>query len=265
MESTISTVGKKIKLWKKILIAMLSLLLVAIIIFFVWASQVSNAEQVKLQAFFDQNGNSVIINEYPSYWEIAPKTNDCTDEDCLKTLATGVIFYPGAKIDPRAYFYKLDFLTNGKPFKAKLFITKPPLRLAFFGINQADEILKKNPDIKKWILGGHSLGGAMSCEYAKSHTDKITELLLIGAYCGSSLHDTNLKVISIHGSLDGVLTPQKIAYNKKNLPDSVRDFIISGMNHAEVGNYGDQSGDKPATKADEEVKIEIMDILKNEI
>lgn len=265
MESTINAVGKKMKLWKKIVIAILLLLLLAIIVFLVWASKVSNAEQVKLQAFFDQNANSVVIKEYPSYWEISPKINDCADSNCLKTLATGVIFYPGAKIDPRAYFYKLDFLTNGKPFKAKLFITKPPLRLAFFGINQADEIIKKNPDIKNWTLGGHSLGGAMSCEYAKSHTDKITELLLIGAYCGSSLHDTNLKVVSIHGSLDGVLTPQKVADNKKNLPDSAKEFIISGMNHAQVGNYGDQLGDNAATKSDDEVKIEIIDILKNEL
>jgi hypothetical protein len=264
MKSGVNNASKKLKLWKKILIAVLSLLSLAIIVFFVWASQVSNAEKVKLQAFYDQNANLVVINEYPSYWEISPKTNDCTDDSCLKTLGTGVIFYPGAKIDSRAYFYKLDFLTNGKPFKTKLFITKPPLRLAFFGINQADEIIKKNPDIKNWTIGGHSLGGAMSCEYAKSHTEKITELLLMGAYCGSSLHDTNLKVISIHGSLDGVLTPQKVAENKKNLPDSVKDFIISGMNHAQVGNYGDQSGDKPATKSDEEVKMEIVGILKNE-
>jgi hypothetical protein len=254
---------KKAGLWKKISIAALLLFLLAILLFLTWASNTSNADAKKLNEFFDQNANSVMVNEHPGYWEIGPKTNDCTDEDCLKTLAAGLIFYPGARIDPQSYFYKLDFLANGKPFKLKLFISKPPLRLAFFGINQADEIIKQNPGIKNWILGGHSLGGAMACQYAGSHPEKITELVLLGAYCGSSVRGTSLKVISVHGSEDGVLTPQKVAENDKNLPDSRKDFVISGMNHAQAGNYGEQAGDKAATKSDEDVKLEITAILKD--
>ena len=256
---------KKLRLWKKILIAALVLLLMALLLFLAWASNVSNADAKKLNEFLDQNANSVMVNEYPSYWEIGPKTNDCTDEDCLKTLDAGLIFYPGARIDPQAYFYKLDFLANGKPFKLKLFISKPPLRLAFFGINQADKIIQQNPGIKNWIIGGHSLGGAMACQYAASHPEKIAELVLLGAYCGSSVRGTSLKVISLHGSEDGVLTPQKLADNDKNLPDSRKDFVISGMNHAQAGNYGDQAGDKAATKSDEDVKMKIMAILKDEL
>lgn len=41
------------------------------------------------------------------------------------------------------------------------------------------------------------------------------------------------------------------------------DFIIDGMNHAQAGNYGEQSGDKTATKTDEEVKNELQDILNS--
>jgi hypothetical protein len=254
---------KKSGLWKKILIATLLLLLLAILLFLAWASNTSDADAKKLREFLEQNANSVIVNEHPRYWEIGPKTDNCSDEDCLKTLATGLIFYPGARIDPQAYFYKLDFLTNGKLFKLKLFISKPPLRLAFFGINQADEIIKQNPGIRNWMIGGHSLGGAMACQYAGSHPEKIPELILLGAYCGTSVRDTNLKVISVHGSEDGILTPKKLADNDKNLPDSRKDFMISGMNHAQAGNYGDQAGDKVATKADEDVKMEIMAILKD--
>jgi hypothetical protein len=254
---------KKLGLWKKILIATLLLLLLAILLFLAWASNTSNADAKKLSEFLDQNANSVEVKEYPGYWEIRPKTDECSDEDCLKTLAAGLIFYPGARIDPQAYFYKLDFLANGKPFKLKLFISKPPLHLAFFGINQADEIIKQNPGVSNWMIGGHSLGGAMACQYAGSHPEKITELFLLGAYCGSSVRGTSLKVISLHGSEDGVITLQKLADNDKNLPDSRKDFMITGMNHAQAGNYGDQAGDKAATKTDEDVKMEIVAILKD--
>jgi hypothetical protein len=72
-----------------------------------------------------------------------------------------------------------------------------------------------------------------------------------------------LKVISLHGSEDSIITPQKVADNDKNLPDSRKDFTITGMNHAQAGNYGDQAGDKAATKTDEDVKMEMAAILKD--
>lgn len=253
------------RLRKKILIAALALPLLGIILFLAWASKTSDADPVKLQAFIDQAADAAVISEFPSYWEIRPKNGDCPDEACRKSLETGVIFYPGAKIDSRAYLYKLGFLSDGKPYKTTLFITKPPLRLAFFGIGQADKIIKKNPGITRWILGGHSLGGSMACEYAKSHAEKISELFLLGSYCGSSIHDTRIKVVSIHGSEDGVMTPQKVAENDKNLPDSHVDDLIAGMNHAQAGNYGDQSGDKAAIKSDDAVKTEIMAIFEKEL
>jgi hypothetical protein len=172
---------KKPGVWKKILIAALLLLLLAILLLLAWASNTYNADAKKLNKFFDQNANSIMVNEYPGYWEIQPRTNDCADENCLKTLEAGLIFYPGARIAPQAYFYKLEFLANARPFKLKLFISKPPLRLAFFGINQADEIIRQNPGIKNWTIGGHSLGGAMACQYAGSHPEKIAKLFLLGA------------------------------------------------------------------------------------
>lgn len=33
-----------------------------------------------------------------------------------------------------------------------IFVTKPVLNLAFFGINQADTVIKENPTITKWAV-----------------------------------------------------------------------------------------------------------------
>jgi Alpha/beta hydrolase family len=246
---------KNLKLWKKILLVFTVLLLLAILGFVIWANMSMKAESVALNKFLESSKDSLVIKENSSYWEISPK--NCTPETCSR----GVIFYPGAKVDPQVYFYKLGFLAQDQ----KLFITKPPLNLAFFNINQADDVINANPEIQSWTIGGHSLGGAMACEYTRTHAYKVTSLILIGSYCNSDISWTSTKVVSIHGELDGVLTAVKLQENAKNLPKNYVDKPITGMNHAQAGNYGEQSGDTKATKSDEEVKIEIEDILKNEL
>lgn len=247
--------GKR-KFWKIIIIGFAVLFILLVISFLTWAQFIYRADQVKLQEFFVNNKDSVSIIEYPEYWQISPKNNACTSENCT---ATGYIFYPGAKVDPQAYFYKLAFIVNQT--NTKLFITKPPLHLAIFGIKQADEVIKNNPDIKNWILGGHSLGGAMACEYIKGNPGKIKTLILLGSYCASDLSGLNLKVIGIHGSRDGLLDVQKVSANRSNLPPTNEDYLIEGMNHAQSGNYGPQSGDLDPTKSDEDVQAEITSII----
>jgi hypothetical protein len=246
---------KNLKLWKKIILVVVLILTMAILGFVIWASMAAKANTTELDKFLKSSNDALTVRNNPSYWEIMPKS--CNPVVCSR----GIIYYPGAKVDAQAYFYKLGFLAQDH----KLFITKPPLNLAFFNINQADEIINNNPEIKNWSIGGHSLGGAMACEYAKNNTQKLNTLILVGTYCNSDISSTNLKVISIHGSLDGVLKSEKLAENAKNLPSNYLDFSIVGMNHAQAGNYGDQSGDKPATKSDDDVKLEMEKILKTNL
>jgi hypothetical protein len=246
---------KKPRLWKRVIKYSIILLLL-ITIFIIWTQFYYKADPIALQQFLTQNKDNLTVTEHSQYWEISRSNS---------TSTTGYIFYPGAKVDSQAYFYKLGTLVNEPNVNIKLFITKPLFHLAVFGINQADAIIENNPNITDWILGGHSLGGAMSCEYAKSNTQTIKTLILLGSYCASDLSATDLKVISIHGSLDGVLSSEEVLNNRKNLPQNNSDFIIDGMNHAQAGNYGNQSGDNSATKPDEAVKEEITSILKKEL
>jgi dienelactone hydrolase len=239
---------------KKIALFLPAILITAAICFFVWAKMIYTTEPEKAAVANNEQTNDYRITEKPDYWEITPNNADINSN---KYQDAALIFYPGAKVESPAYFYKLSGLSNGQAGKLKIFITKPTLNLAIFGINQADEVIKAHPEIKKWIIGGHSLGGAMSCEYAKNHPEKISELWLFASYCGSDISQTNLKVISLHGSLDGVLTAQKLAENRKNLPATAVDFEIEGMNHAQFGNYGAQSGDNAPTKSDEAVRGEL--------
>ena len=74
-----------------------------------------------------------------------------------------LIFYPGAKVECEAYAPLL------KTVAAKgidCFLADMPLRLAFFGINKAEDIMERYT-YKNWYLAGHSLGGAM--EIGRAH------------------------------------------------------------------------------------------------
>jgi hypothetical protein len=247
---------KNLKLWKKIILITITILILGVVFYLVWAINAAKAETEYLDMFYQSSNDSIIIKENSNYWEISPKT--CAPETCSK----GVIFYTGAFVDPKAYFYKLSFLAQSR----KLFIAKHPLNLAFFNINLAQEIISNNTEIKTWTIGGHSLGGAMACEFAKNNTSKINNLLLIGSYCVSSIKKTKINIINIHGTQDGVLNSVKYTENFKNLTiDTTKDFPILGMNHAQAGNYGEQIVDNKATKTDEEVKNEIEQILNTNI
>ncbi|MES2436556.1 MAG: alpha/beta hydrolase [Patescibacteria group bacterium] len=256
MQTAIQPTPKKMKLWRKIVLTLITLLLIAVISFVIWAKQIYKADQTKLQEFLNTNKDLITVTEHPKYWEIAPNAT---------TSTKGVIYYPGAKVDPQAYFYKLESIVTSTSSPSILFVTKPPLNLAIFSIGQAGKIIDTHPEIKTWTLGGHSMGGAMACEYAKNHAEKFETLLLVGTYCNSDVSSKNFKVVNIHGSLDGVLTPEKLSAYSSNLPTSQRDFPIEGMNHAQAGNYGNQKGDLMPTKSDEDVKKEIEMILNSEV
>jgi Alpha/beta hydrolase family len=217
------------------------------IIFVVWSLIPSNPTQSTLDEVL--NDNQLEVVDKPSYIILQTKNT---------TAKIGFIFYPGAKIDSRAYLYKLAPLAKQESYK--IYITKPFLHYAFTDIDSANKVISENSDMKSWVIGGHSLGGAMACEYIKSHND-IKVLVLIGSYCSSDISKTDKFVLSIVGSEDGLIDIQKIDSYKKNLPQNSQLEVIYGMNHAQAGNYGDQLGDKPAQSPDSFTRLRIITTL----
>lgn len=160
---------------------------------------------------------------------------------------TGFIFYPGGRVDPRAYAPQARAIAErGYP----VIIVPMPLNLAVFGADRAQQVQDAFPDVQHWVIGGHSLGGAMAANFAANHPGAVEGVVLWAAYPadGDSLaaQDT-LVVRSIYGTLDGVATPEQVLNAKPLLPPSARFIPIEGGNHAQFGWYGEQAGDNPAT------------------
>ncbi|MBN2106115.1 MAG: alpha/beta hydrolase [Deltaproteobacteria bacterium] len=144
----------------------------------------------------------------------------------------GLILYPGGLIDARAYAPLMQALAA----EGYLAITVAmPLDLAVFGYKRAAAVLKQFPEIEKWALGGHSLGGVMACRYVRSSPAKIFGLILLASYPSSRFRvdNMNLKALSIFGTSDGLTKLSDIEESKQHLPVDTQFSEIQGGNHSQ--------------------------------
>lgn len=157
---------------------------------------------------------------------------------------TGFIFYPGGFVDPVAYaLYASALAASGY----STFITPMPLDLAVLNPNEAQVVIDAHPEITNWVIGGHSLGGAMAGQFVAAHPDLISGLVLLGAYPNADLSGWNGIVTSVYGTDDGIATPAQVQAAANILPAGTTFVPIEGGNHAQFGDYGAQGGDNAAT------------------
>lgn len=167
----------------------------------------------------------------------------------LADPSVGLVFSPGALVDARAYAELL------RPVAAAGFlvvILKEPLGLAITQIGQPAGPIADHPEIGRWAVGGHSLGGAATSSFAGDNPDTVSGLLLWAAYPIPDLSaQTSLQVESISGSNDLLATAADIAASRAKLPPDAQFTVIDGGIHAYFADYGVQSGDgTPAVDRD---------------
>lgn len=156
----------------------------------------------------------------------------------------GFIFYPGGKVEHTAYAPLMRALAEQGILCV---LTDMPLRLAVLDMNAADGIAEKYPQVTRWSIGGHSLGGAMAASYAAKHAEDFDGLVLLAAYSTADLPDEGLAVVSVYGTADKVMNFDKYEQYRSNLPAHAEEIAIPGGNHAQFGCYGEQAGDGTAT------------------
>ncbi len=170
-----------------------------------------------------------------------------------------LIFYPGGKVDEKAYAPLLHSLAAKG---VDCFLLKMPLNLAVLDGNKA-KVIFDGYDYENYYLAGHSLGGVMASFYSSKHIDDISGLFMLGAYTASDLKDAQFPVVFIYGSNDNVMNREKFEKSMSLTPDNHETFVIEGGNHSQFGSYGIQKGDgKAAITAEEQWKITTDEILK---
>ncbi|HPS69678.1 MAG TPA: alpha/beta hydrolase [Candidatus Cryosericum sp.] len=226
------------KVFRRILLTVLVAMLVAVGGFVAWANTAAlpspealAAMKTTAEAKVSTDGGGRLIFE--------PVGN---------ATGAGLILYPGARIDPRAYAPVARSIAE----RGSVVIIVPMvLHLAVLSPDRALEVMTAYPDIRAWAVGGHSLGGAMAAHFVHQYPGKAAGLVLWAAYPGSSddLSQSPVSVLSVSAARDGLATPEKIAAARTLLPSGTTYVTIQGGNHAQFGSYGTQAGDHAATIA----------------
>jgi len=200
--------------------------------FVVWAESPLKPTAAALSALESDSLVTVTIGDYITF------------QPANLQPSTGFIFYPGGRVDYRAYAPVLRMIAEQGYFVALVPVS---LNLAFFDINAAAPVLTQHPEIKHWAVSGHSLGGVAASVFAKDHLDQLDGLVFFASYpADDSLKNADIKTLSIYGTKD-MAGMEKFEETKVLMPANIKYVVIEGGNHAQFGSYGFQPGDNVAT------------------
>ena len=236
------------KVHKTILLVLASVLIVGFFVFIAWGMTPLGPTDQALGAM--ESGADITVQDTGDFVTFTPVANQ---------PITGLIIYPGGHVDYRSYAPIARQIASRGYLVS---IVRMPLSLPVLGVNKADEVRAAFPDIRYWVIGGHSLGGTIAASYAKTHSDEVKGLVLWASYPSESddLSTTDLKGLSTYGSNDMVLNMDSLNSTRVLLPPGTIRQVIGGGNHAQFGNYGAQPGDGIATISAKDQQAQATDL-----
>jgi hypothetical protein len=190
----------------------------------------------------------------------------------------GFMFYPGGLVDPHGYLPLLvDIAAAGIPVVA----VKAPGNLAVFSPNAGLALRLLVPAADGWVVGGHSLGGAMAAWSAHDNPDTWEGIVFLAAYPpdSKSLASWPHPALSISAENDGLATPATITATLPLLPAQQQTLPVLGTPytftsggyavlhqvaggvHAQFGSYGPQQGDGTPTISAAAQRAETRDFV----
>jgi pimeloyl-ACP methyl ester carboxylesterase len=210
------------------------------------------------------NGNDAVsVSKGEHHWLFQPRESPAR---------TGLLFFPGAMVDPIAYApMLLAVAEEGYP----ALLVQLPRRGILGGaegaepLNRAATAMVRAPLVVRWVVAGHSRGVEIAARLAATRAPSIAGLVLIGSSHPRdfSLASSPLPVTRVYGTRDTVADVEKQEATQRNLPPSTTLVRIDGGNHSQFGFYGFQPGDWPATISREEQQRQtvaaILDMLRS--
>ena len=165
---------------------------------------------------------------------------------------TGLIFFCGSGVSASAYAPLLRPLADAG---FTVSIVRLPYRFAPFeanklaAIQRAEDVIAAHPGILRWVVSGHSLGGALSCRLIETDPRRVAGLVLIGTTHPKDrdLSSLAIPVTKVYATNDGVAPAARVLANRHLLPAHTTWVQIRGGNHSQFGNYGRQLLDGKAS------------------
>ncbi|MFC2028987.1 alpha/beta hydrolase [Chloroflexota bacterium] len=236
------------KFLKYILIGIAALIIVSVLGLVVWSiTRTYPAGDLAKSALISTDTVSITQDEWIMF-------------EPAQQVQTGLIFYPGGLVEPAAYAPILHKIAEEGIL---VIITPMPLNLAIMNTNAANAVIEAYPFISKWILAGHSLGGASASIYVENNPNEVDVIALWDSYPADSadLSDNDIQAISIYGTMNSIPNTENFNEKRHLLPLNTIFIGVEGASHAQFGDYGPQKGDVVAIISMAEQHDEVAEIM----
>ncbi|MCD8148576.1 MAG: alpha/beta hydrolase [Clostridiales bacterium] len=172
---------------------------------------------------------------FPEAQEIAEKM-DVIDRDYWfhGDKKAGFLIFTGAQTDEPAYAY-IAYLLHRETYP--VVIPKQPFQMSVFGTKHGMEIMDSHPEIEKWILVGHSLGGVPVSRIAAARPDRVIGTAFLATYASIDLSGLDISAIRIVAENDGIMNNDRMSNFNHNLPEDSATVVIKGANHQGFAAY----------------------------
>jgi pimeloyl-ACP methyl ester carboxylesterase len=215
---------------KKLLQLVLGLVLIVVVVLAIWY-QIDGIPTAETEFFMSGDGYSS-VEEADGSLIFTPELSN----------GFGIVIMHGALILPKSYARSAAF------FAARgytVYLPKGPGRMSIAAIDStADRLADFNVD--DWFFIGHSMGGMASLELVSEHVTEARGVALWATSMPSDFSDVDTPVLFIWGDTDGLLSPERFANAKNNLPDSTTYLTLNGANHKNFAMYSHQFFDQEA-------------------
>jgi hypothetical protein len=248
------------RLWGKIRRIWITTGISATVVFVAWCAIAYRASATAQAAL--KGSDTVQVSDGEHHWLFQPRNG---------SASVGLLFYPGALVDPVAYApLLLAVASEGYP----AILVQVPRRGVLGGAEGAEPLNRgvaatlAIPSVQRWVVAGHSRGVEIAARLASTRAPSIAGVVLIGSSHPRdfSIANIGLPVTRVYGTRDTVADFEKQQATQRNLPPSAKLVRIDGGNHSQFGSYGFQPGDWPATISREEQQRQtvaaILDMLR---
>ena len=189
-----------------------------------WATYARPPLQEAMEAL--ESDELVVVTQEP--WLIFSPTKS--------TLKTGFIFYPGRRVDPRAYSSLMKSIASDGYL---VIAPEMPINMAIFNTDIADQIIAEYSGIEHWVIGGHSVGGVAAAIYTDKNPENIDGLAIWASFPADNtdISDQDIPVLSIYGSREVRVNDTSVGNQRHLLPKDTRYISIEGGDHHQFGSY----------------------------
>jgi hypothetical protein len=172
-------------------------------------------------------------------------------------LDTGFIFYPGGRVDPQAYAGLMRTIAEAGYL---VVVPSMPINMAIFNPNVANEIIAAHPEIERWVIGGHSVGGTAAALYVSGNPNQVAGLAIWSSYPAdnSDISDRAIPVILLYGGNEIRVTDESVGTRQHLLPPDTQYIKIEGGDHHQFGAYQLTSEPDLATISREDQHTQIL-------